>query len=278
MREMFAFASRVLCNHYRSKEEFQVGGVVTTCRGRECGARKIAARAVFLLVALSALGGGAAAEDRRDPTTIVIFGDSQAQGLAVGLQRYLIGRPRYKILNRTHPGAAVVHGESEWLDPIRNFVARERADIAIVMLGANDRLDMHVGEHDRYLHFRTPDWQAEYASRLDMILATLKAARLKTVWLGNPIARSPTYSADMSYINGIIEERVTAAGAQFIPLWNVVVDDGGKYVAYGKDLEGTTERLRTDDGIHFTAAGYQLVAARIMSVVFPKTAAAATVH
>lgn len=206
---------------------------------------------------------------------IVVFGDSQAQGLAVGLQRYLIDKPRYKILNRTHPGAAIVHGASEWLDPIRDFLAHEKADSAIVMLGANDRLDMQIGADDRYLHFRTQAWRDEYAKRLDEILAALDGARLKFVWLGNPIARSPTYSADMSYINGIIEERVAAAGAQFIPLWNVVVDDDGKYVAYGKDLEGVTERLRTDDGIHFTAAGYQLIAARIMSLVFPKTAAAA---
>ncbi|HEV2301279.1 MAG TPA: DUF459 domain-containing protein, partial [Stellaceae bacterium] len=245
-----------------------------TCRDIARSGGSIAGRAIFLLVALAALGGGARAQDKRDPTTIVVFGDSQAQGLAVGLQRYLIGRPRYKVLNRTHPGAAIVHGESEWLDPIRYFLAHEKADIAIVMLGANDRLDMRVGKDDRYLHFKTAAWREEYARRLGMILSTLDGARLKSVWLGNPIARSPTYSADMSYINGIIEERVAAAGAQFIPLWNVVVDDGGKYAAYGKDLEGTTERLRTDDGIHFTAAGYRLVAARIMSAVFSKTAAA----
>ena len=244
---------------------------------KTCSTKKIALWALFLLLLPAGLASGARAEDKRAPTTIVVFGDSQAQGLAVGLQRYLIGRPGYKILNRTHPGAAVVHGQPEWLNPIREFLAREKADVAIVMLGANDRLDMQVGEHDRYLHFRTPAWREEYARRLDLILAALDAARLKSVWCGNPIARSQTYSADMSYINAVIGERVAAAGERFIPLWSLVADDGGNYVAYGKDLEGTTERLRTDDGIHFTAAGYQLVAARIMSLVFSKTAVA-TVH
>ena len=274
---MFAFATPVLCDHYRGKGENVDGDTVKTWPISAGRASTAAFRAVLLVLALAAPGGGARGEDKSEPTTIVVFGDSQAQGLAVGLQRYLIGEAQYKVLNRTHPGTAIGHGESEWLGPIRTFLAHEKADLALVMLGGNDRLDMNVGTGDRYLHFRTQEWEDEYVRRLDLILAALNDAHLKSVWLGNPIARSATYSADMDYLNGIIAARVAAGGAQFIPLWNVVADDGGNYIAYGKDLAGTTERLRTDDGIHFTAAGYQIVAARIVSLVLPQTAAA-SVH
>src|SRR5690242_12525125 len=130
-------------------------------------------------------------------STIVVFGDSQGQGLALGLQRVLVEDPRYRVLNRTHPGAALVHAEAEWLGPVTRFVGREKADIAVVMFGANDRLDMR--DEQGYLRFRTDEWRTAYAARADKILALLAGAKLRVIWCGNPIARSAKYSDDMSY-------------------------------------------------------------------------------
>ena len=199
------------------------------------------------------------------PATIVVFGDSQGQGLALGLQRVLVEDPRFRVLNRTHPGAALVHGENEWLAPIARFVAREKADIAVVMFGANDRLDMR-DEQGGYLHFRSDEWRAAYAARADKILTLLTGAKLRVIWCGNPIARSPRYSDDMSYINEIYAEEMARFGAQFVPLWSAVADDEGRFAAYGKNRDGITTRLRTDDGIHFTAAGYELIAEKIVGL------------
>jgi len=197
---------------------------------------------------------------------IVVFGDSQAQGLSLGLQRVLVEDPRYRVVNRTHPGAALVHGENEWLAPIERFAAREKADIAVVMFGANDRLDMR-GERGGYLRFRTDEWREAYAGRINRILAALGQAGLRVVWCGNPVARSATYSADMQYINDIYAEETARFGAQFLPLWRIVADEQGRYVAYGKDRDGVTQRMRTDDGIHFTAAGYELIAEKLVEML-----------
>jgi uncharacterized protein len=225
----------------------------------------VVVRSAVLVVLLGSAAISAHADEPASPMTIVVFGDSQAQGLAGGLQRVLVEDPRYHVLNRTHPGAALVHGESEWLAPIDRFVSREKADIALVMFGANDRLDMR-DEHGAYLHFRSDEWREAYAARADKILTLLTGAGLKVIWCGNPIARSQTYSADMSYINDIYAEETARFGAQFVPLWGVIADDQGAFVAYGKDRDGTTQRLRADDGIHFTAAGYELIAEKIVGL------------
>lgn len=237
--------------------------------GRLYGGGRQVLRSGMLVLVLLCGGpiGAALADDEAVPrTTIVVFGDSQAQGLAGGLSRVLLDDPRYRVLNRSHPGAALVHGESEWLGPAQRFAAREKADIAVVMFGANDRLDLRE-EHGPYLHFRTDAWRDAYAARIDKILTTLLDAGLKVIWCGNPIARSPTYSADMGYINTIYEEEARRFGAQFVSLWNAVADDGGHYVAYGKDRDGVTQRLRADDGIHFTSAGYELIAEKIVGLL-----------
>ncbi len=165
----------------------------------------------------------------------------------------------------------MVHGETEWILPIRKFLSQEKADIAVVMFGANDRLDIKQGDAGKYLRFRSDPWRDEYVKRTDTILSELVERGLKVIWCGNPIARSDTYSSDMSYINEIFAERADRLAVRFLPLWEVIADEGGKYVAYGKDLDGVTRRLRTDDGIHFTTAGYELIADKIISL-FPATA------
>jgi hypothetical protein len=211
-------------------------------------------------------GGAAVADDDASARRLVVFGDSQAQGIAGGLQRVTIDDPRYKVLNRTHPGAAIVHSDSEWMMPVQNFIEKETADIAIVMFGANDRLDMR-DDDGKYLHFRSDDWHAGYAKRVDRILTALAGSGLKVIWCGNPIARSQTYSADMGYINDIYADEVAHFGGEFLPLWTVIADNQGNFTAYGPDRNGVTERLRNDDGIHFTAAGYELIAERVMSAL-----------
>ena len=206
--------------------------------------------------------GQAPAQDQQGPPAIVVFGDSQAAGLARGLQRVLAEDPRFRVLNRTHAGASLVHDEQEWLAPVETFAAREKADIAVVMFGANDRIDMREGRAT--LRFRGEEWRAEYTARIDRILDQLAAAGLRVLWLGNPIARSERYSDDMSYINELYAEAIARHGFQFMPLWTVVADENGQYAAYGKDRVGVTQRLRGVDGIHFTAAGYELIAEKIV--------------
>jgi uncharacterized protein len=71
----------------------------------------------------------------------------------------------------------------------------------------------------------------------------------------------------MGYINKLYEAEAPRFGAQFLPLWEAVADDQGGYTAYGKDRDGVTERLRADDGIHFTAAGYELIAQKIIGTL-----------
>src|SRR5438067_2027252 len=231
-----------------------------------CGAARLAGRAALLLWCAGFAANISLAEEIANRTTIVVFGDSQGAGLARGLQRILIEDQRYRVLNRTHAGAALVHGDSEWLGPIVNFAAHEKADIAVAMFGANDRLDFKDAS-GTMLRLRTDAWHDAYAARIDQLLKPMVDAGLKVIWCGNPIARSGTYSADMNYINDIYAAEAAKFGAQFVPLWTAVADQEGHYAAFGKDRDGVTQRMRADDGSHFTAPGYELIAEKILELV-----------
>jgi hypothetical protein len=234
--------------------------------GRICDAACILARCIVLLWCIGILPAASFAEEVANRTTVVVFGDSQGAGLARGLQRILIEDPRYRVLNRTYAGAALVHAENEWLAPIQKFVANEKADIAVAMFGANDRLDFKDAAGTT-LRFRTDPWRDAYAARIDQLLKPMVDAGLKVIWCGNPIARSGTYSADMTYINDIYAAEAAKFGAQFVPLWTAVADQEGHYAAFGKDRDGVTQRMRADDGIHFTSPGYELIAEKILELL-----------
>jgi uncharacterized protein len=223
-------------------------------------------RSVLCICVMAALSTNSFGDEPPGTVTIAVFGDSQAAGLARGLQRVLVDDRHYRVLNRTHPGVSLAHAESEWLPPLQRFVETKKADIAIVMYGGNDRIDMQDAA-GRYLRFGTDAWRETYTERVERVLKILVTAGLKVTWCGNPIARSAKYSTDMEYINKLYETEAEHFGAQFLALWAAVVDDQGGYTAYGKDRDGVTERLRADDGIHFTAAGYELIAQRIIAAL-----------
>src|SRR4051794_41599276 len=149
---------------------------------------------VFVFVGVLVFWLGVAAAFAQEPPrpTIVVFGDSQAQGLAGGLSRVLLDDPRFRVLNRTHPGAALVHGESEWLAPVQRFVGREKADIAVVMFGANDRLDFR-DESGAYVRFRSEPWRAAYAARIGKIFSAPGGGGPQGIWGGHPLRGRPAH-------------------------------------------------------------------------------------
>ena len=174
--------------------------------------RHLLVRSVLFTCVLGILPSRSFTDEPTSVATIVVFGDSQAAGLARGLQRVLINDARYRVLNRTHPGASFAHAGNEWLAPIQRFVETEKADVAIVMFGGNDRIDMRDAR-DRYLRFGTDAWRDVYTERVERVLKILVSAGLKVTWCGNPVARSAKYSTDMEYINKIYEAEAGGFGA-----------------------------------------------------------------
>jgi hypothetical protein len=198
------------------------------------------------------------------PHTIVVFGDSQAQGVAGALQRMALRDRSLHIIDKTVPGTGLSQKKQfDWVATIEQFLATEHPDAAVLMLGGNDRLPVRLEEGGHAIAFKSDAWKAMYVERMDAILKDLAQTHIPVVWLGQPIAREPTYSGDMAYLNSIYAETVPDGGGIWMPLWDVVTDETGAYAPYGKGVDGETKRLRLDDGIHFTPAGYDIVGQKL---------------
>ena len=199
-----------------------------------------------------------AATKRAKPYNIVILGDSLGDGLWAGLYRVLRKDKRFRLIKRSKVASGFVRTEYyDWNKQVKNILNEEKIDIAVILMGTNDRqviLDKHGKRH----RLRQPGWEVEYRDRATRFSNDLNDAGARIFWVGLPAMRSPRFGGDMQYFNGIYSDLAKPNNYYFVPTWDKTLDaKTGKYNAYGPDLRGRKRLLRADDGIHFTLAGYQ---------------------
>ncbi len=223
--------------------------------------------ALYLLPALLAGGPAAARPTPASGPVVAVYGDSMAQGVGFMLNQALGRNGSFRVVNRAKAATALGQpARYDWVEVVRASLRSDQPRYAVMMFGGNDRLSMR-GPDSRWVHFGTEAWVALYRSRLDTMLQDLAEARVQLVWVANPVAREPRYSRDMEFLNGIYREAIAAQRGSFLETTPMFSDSQGRFVADGPTAAGAVRRLRADDGIHMTAAGYDLVAQRILPML-----------
>ncbi len=201
--------------------------------------------------------------------TILIFGDSMADGLWGGLTRALVRDPTVKLLRRGKNGTGLARPDVyDWPASLPTLLDTEKPDVVILSFGLNDRQDTFA-DGRRQFYFRTDAWRASYSERIQAVLTPLKERHIPTIWVGLPIMRDAAVSKDAEYLNGLYEPAVRAAGATFFPIWEMSVDGNRDYTSHTKGPDGRMRTLRTEDGMHFSPAGYDLLAQALLQKLAP---------
>lgn len=201
----------------------------------------LVARAVFFAaLALSLVGVGEARAER----VIVALGDSLTAGLGVAadeaypaLIEARLAREgyTYRVVNAGVSGDTTAGGlrRVDW-------VLRAKPEIAIVALGANDGL-----------RAQSPQAMRE---NLTAIVKRLQAAGARVLLVGMRLP--PNYGADYTAeFQAVFPEVARSTGAAFMP--------------FLLDGVAADTRLNQPDGIHPTAAGYQVIADRLWPYLRP---------
>src|SRR6185312_3598949 len=109
--------------------------------------RRLLAGSLALPVVRTARGGDA-------PTRVMVVGDSQAQGLAGGLQRQFRGDPAWRVIDRSRIATGLCSpSRFDWPAAAPGIGEAEKGAIVVVMFGANDRppIRAHGRVEDRLL-------------------------------------------------------------------------------------------------------------------------------
>lgn len=213
------------------------------------------------VIAPAAVAVPVAAKPRATKTklNIVVFGDSLGDGLWAGLYHMLRKDKRFNVIRKSRVATGFVRKDYyDWSEGVREAAADTRIDIAVVIIGTNDRQTI-VDDGARYGLFQ-PKWREVYNARVDDFTATLKASGATIYWVGLPVMRSAGFESDMKSFTSIFKARAAANGITFVPTHNLMTDKAGNYSAYGLDAMGRKRLLRAEDGIHFSMQGYELLA------------------
>ena len=203
------------------------------------------------------------------PLRVWVGGDSLAVGLGMSLA-HLTGD---QTIVAAESDARISTGLTrpdyfDWPGELAGVLAGHHPDVVVVMFGANDAQPIAVG--NRSYSIDAPEWQAEYRRRVDEVIALAEQSAVRLVWVGQPAMRSGDLDRKMAILDSIYaEEAALHPVARYIDTRSIF---GPHYDAYVTDADGVSVRMRTDDGVHFTNAGYDRLGRSVLDEVRQETA------
>lgn len=190
---------------------------------------------------------------------VLVIGDFLAAGLAEGLQDAFSQDAGTIIEARANTASGLVRDDYfNWPEKLSTHMDNVRPAALVVMVGANDRQQIRNG--DTKLKVGAPEWNSAYTARVSGLIKVAADHKTPLLWVGLPSFKAANTSAAATQFNTIYRAEVARAQGEFVDIWDGFVDETGKFVVTGSDINGLPVRLRTSDGINMTAAGKRKMA------------------
>lgn len=194
-----------------------------------------------------------------DAKRVLVLGDFVGSAVVDGLNQIYANNTDVVITSATNGSSGLVRTDFyNWQTSLAKIVAKEKPDIVIVSLGANDNQIMKIGEASYRLDQK--EWNDNYRQRVASFATALKDTGKPWIWMGQPSFKDEDLSRTMVGLNSIFKQASETAGGRFVDVWDGFVDDQGNFALSGYDVNGQTARLRANDGVNFTTAGKRKLA------------------
>jgi hypothetical protein len=197
------------------------------------------------------------------PLRVWVAGDSLAQVPGDALERIGGAIDVVGVESRLSTGLARTDLYN-WFTRIQQAPRHLHPNVVVFSFGADDAHDYMGGAHVG--PFGSPSWIAEYRRRIDGVTRELNAEGIRVVWLGLPIPDGPGFRKSFPVVNAILEGVAHAhtKDATYVDTWHRLDDFHGRYAQYLR-IHGKLTQIRASDGVHYTQAGGDLVAAEVVA-------------
>ena len=197
------------------------------------------------------------------PLRVWVAGDSLAQVPGDALERIGGSIDVVGVESRLSTGLARTDLYN-WFTRIQQASRQLHPDVVVFSFGADDAHDYMGGAHVG--PFGSPSWIAEYRRRIDGVTRELNTDGIRVVWLGLPIPDGPGFRKSFPVVNTILENVAGSHSndATYVDTWHRLDDFHGRYAQYLR-VHGKLTQVRASDGVHYTQAGGDLVAAQVVA-------------
>ena len=198
---------------------------------------------------------------------VLFAGDSLMQGVAPFAQRDLKKQYNIESLDLSKQSTGLSYPKFfDWPKTIADTLS-QNTDIRllVIFLGPNDPWDIPNPQGGRYLKFKSPEWQAEYARRVQQILHTAQNHNVRVIWLGIPFMKSDKLNQQMRFLDQLIADNI-ASPTIWLPT-ATLLSNGQNTYSDSVNINGKMIRYRSKDGIHFTPEAQRLLALKILEQI-----------
>ncbi len=195
-------------------------------------------------------------------SNVVVFGDSVSDGLWYGLRDTSAKSKRLNFVRRGKSSTGfAVPSFFDWPEQAKD-IAAQGFSAGIMLLGLNDHLPVKRGK--AWVKFGTADWRDIYGERATRVTRCFSLADVPLCWVGPPAVRPKTMDSAMLAIHNVLADVVPKAGGVYIPLRNFTLSGNSAYSDFMQVSETKKVRVRDEDGVHFSNAGYVLIAQYVL--------------
>ena len=194
---------------------------------------------------------------------VLLVGDSMMQGVAPHVARALQKANISSVdLSKQSTGLAYP-SYFDWPATVQKAIPDAKITVMVVFLGANDTWDIFIG--GRAERFGSEKWQSVYASRIDSMVKFAESQNVRVIWLGAPNMGREKINSGVKILNQLYAAEANDGLARFVSTREIL--GGGNTDVYQKHItteNGKTVTVRTDDGVHFTRIGQELLSNLIL--------------
>ncbi|GAB2184631.1 SGNH/GDSL hydrolase family protein [Roseibium sp. LAB1] len=197
----------------------------------------------------------------KDPNAglILVIGDRMARGVADGLKYTLAQKPQIRVEAITEDKEGFVgEGSPDWATQVVSRIRGADVQAVVVMIGRQDLGKAFAGEPP--VEFMTAEWLDSYRRKVDALVRVVRQEKKPLVWAGLPPTGDELVNADFTQLNSIFQSASEDRRVRYVDIWDIFLAEDGSFSSYGPDVDGKNTRLRTNNKIDFTWAGYRKVA------------------
>ena len=151
-------------------------------------------------------------------------------------------------------------GFFNWPQQGAEEMTRVDPEVVVFIIGTND---WQVPQPEPTDATGQPAWKHQYALLVSQMLAVLSANHRYVYWVGGPTIEDAATNAGVQQVNAVARSVVgQQRDASYVDAAQLFSDAQGRYSA-SLPIDGREVLVRTDDGVHFTPAGGDLLARAI---------------
>ncbi|MBH8611146.1 SGNH/GDSL hydrolase family protein [Pseudomonas mohnii] len=200
---------------------------------------------------------------------VFFVGDSLMQGVAPYLANTLFKRFNIKSVNLSRQSTGLAYpGFFNWPLTVQSTLQSHRnIRLVVIFLGPNDPWDMPDGRGKPFLRFKSPAWESAYRQRVQTIFEQARRHDAQVIWVGPPNMNAPRLSAAMQYLRELYKSEAQQYRQIYLSANDIFGYQADEFSFYSIESTGKKNKVRADDGIHFTTLGQKLIAAKVLTLI-----------